>query len=393
MQVEVNIWSLVNSLLYNHNCVIVPNLGGFLAHQQSATIDPVSMVINPPAKTITFNAQLKLNDGLLATKVADYLKINYVDAIKIIETEVANFDHLLNYNGQIALPGLGIFTHNVDKNLVFAPEKNTNFLLQSFGLQPIRLNAGNEIKTSKIITNNTEIIIPSVTTEEVVSDNAVPVLPKTKSKRNSGRGLTFTAIGSVLVLVLALNAYIFLQEGSLTPIRNKYNELNLGVTIKNWFDNNFKSVSETVTPAPVVIEKTIPVTPPAQDITIDSNTNNAPNNNKTDSVISKPVSVTEESKPINEIVTEVLTASIAEKSSYYIIAGAFETEKRAYKLLQELTKDGYPEAELIANPKTKSRDIKFFVTYKKLNDFNASTIALNTIHENENPDAWILLAR
>ena len=84
MQAEVNIWSLVNSLLYNHNCVVVPNLGGFLAHQHSASIDPVSMVINPPCKTITFNAQLKLNDGLLATKVADYLKISYIDAIKII---------------------------------------------------------------------------------------------------------------------------------------------------------------------------------------------------------------------------------------------------------------------------------------------------------------------
>ncbi|MES2726883.1 MAG: hypothetical protein V4643_07260 [Bacteroidota bacterium] len=388
MQVEVNIWSLVNSLLYNHNCVIVPNLGGFLAHQQSATIDPVSMVINPPTKTITFNAQLKLNDGLLATKVADYLKINYVDAIKIIETEVANFDHLLNYNGQIALSGLGVFTHNVDRNLVFTPEKNTNFLLHSFGLQPIRLNGGSDAKTSKIITNYTETIVPTIT-EEVENDN-VAALPKSK---RSGRGLTFTAIGSVLVLVLALNAYIFLQEGSLTPIRNKYNELNLGITIKNWFESKIKSTTETVAPAPVVIEKSIPVTPPAQDTIIEKNINSTPDNNSTDSVIAKPITVSEESKPINEIVTEVLTASIAEKSSYYIIAGAFETEKRASKLLQELTKEGYPEAELIANPKTKSRDIKFFVTYKKLNDFNASTIALNTIHESENPDAWILLAR
>lgn len=388
MQVEVNIWSLVNSLLYNHNCVIVPNLGGFLAHQQSATIDPVSMVMNPPGKTISFNAQLKLNDGLLATKVADYLKISYVDAIKIIETEVANFDHLLNYNGQITLSGLGVFTHNTDKNLVFTPEKNTNFLLQSFGLQPVRLNGASEAKTSKIITGYTETIVPAPTDKEVVEDNVPAPLPKTKVKRN-GRGLTFTAIGSVLVLVLALNAYIFLQEGSLTPIRNKYNELNLGVTIKNWFESKFKPATETVTPAPAVIEKTIPVTPPVQDTVINSN----PENNNSDTTIAKPVTTTEESKPINEIVTEVLTASIAEKSSYYIIAGAFETEKRANKLLQQLTKDGYPEAELIANPKTRSRDIKFFVTYKKLNDFNASTIALNTIHQRENPDAWILLAR
>ena len=99
-------------------------------------------------------------------------------------------------------------------------------------------------------------------------------------------------------------------------------------------------------------------------------------------------------KPIAAIKDEPKTEVIeAEKSAYYIIAGAFETEKWAINLVNELNKSGFAEAELIANPRSTSKDIKFFVTYKKLNDYTSSTLALNTIHKSENPDAWILLAR
>ena len=384
MQAEVNIWSLVNSLLYNHNCVVVPNLGGFLAHQHSASIDPVSMVINPPCKTITFNAQLKLNDGLLATKVADYLKISYIDAIKIIETEVANFEHLINYNGQVAHAGLGSFTYNSEKKLVFTPEKNVNFLLHSFGLHSIRLSTIADTKTSTII-SQANTITSKLTDKEETTVETAPIKQKAKQKRS--RGLTFTAIGSLLILILGLNAYIFLQEGSLTPIRNKYNELNLGVTIKSWFETKTVPVEKPTAPEPIIIQEPKTNTDTVINKQLDSDSLAAIQ-------AKEPAAINTNVKPIAAIKDEPKTEVIeAEKSAYYIIAGAFETEKWAINLVNELNKSGFAEAELIANPRTSSKDIKFFVTYKKLNDYTSSTLALNTIHKSENPDAWILLAR
>ena len=153
MQSEVNIWTIVKSLLHKYDCVIVPGLGGFIAHQESAVIDPVSMVIIPPSKHITFNAQLLINDGLLASHIADYLKIDYVDAVKILDIETNNFNQILKSKSQFQIEGLGNFTQNVAGNLLFTPEKNANFLNQSFGLAPVKLNQASTLKTSKIIQN------------------------------------------------------------------------------------------------------------------------------------------------------------------------------------------------------------------------------------------------
>ena len=131
MYSEINIWSLVKSLLHNHNCVVVPSLGGFLAHQQSASIDPISQTIKPPHKHITFNAKLNLNDGLLATLIADHLKIDYIDAIKIIEEEVVLFNQKLVSLSFYKIEELGTFTLNTAGKLVFEPEKNINYFPHS----------------------------------------------------------------------------------------------------------------------------------------------------------------------------------------------------------------------------------------------------------------------
>jgi hypothetical protein len=394
MQSEVNIWSLVKSLLHRNNCVIVPNLGGFLAHQQSATIDPLSMLITPPCKHITFNAQLTLNDGLLATKIADYLKISYSDAIKIIDEEVSNFHQTLKNNSQFVIDGLGNFELNENQNLVFSPDKKANFLINSFGLEAVRINSAVGSKTTKIIPKVdliTNISAPEIadlnsTDEETESAN-VPVQIG-KRRRNS---LVFSLIGSVLFLVLGLNAYIFLQEGNLTPIRNKFNELDLGVKVQSviaLFSNNESVVSnqnkedilKNYNPTnetkdadfkTELFEKNNTVEPSAISLdalqVIDNQSNTEIANNE----------------PIEEVsVSEV-------NASYYIIAGAFKNETKAKKLLKELNADGFPNAEIIENPKASSKKLKFFVTYNKFSSLNETTLELGKINENENPDAWI----
>ena len=54
----------IEVLLLENDCVIVPGLGGFVAHYTPA-IQVEENVFLPPTRTIGFNPQLKLNDGLL----------------------------------------------------------------------------------------------------------------------------------------------------------------------------------------------------------------------------------------------------------------------------------------------------------------------------------------
>ena len=53
-------------LLFQHDCVILSDFGGFVANYVSAKVDENTRRIFPPAKTVIFNKYLTNNDGLLA---------------------------------------------------------------------------------------------------------------------------------------------------------------------------------------------------------------------------------------------------------------------------------------------------------------------------------------
>ena len=44
----------ISELLYRHDCVILPGLGGFITNYRSAQIHPVSHTLRPPSKSISF---------------------------------------------------------------------------------------------------------------------------------------------------------------------------------------------------------------------------------------------------------------------------------------------------------------------------------------------------
>ena len=55
----------IEVLLLENDCVIVPGLGGFVAHYTAAMRVAEENVFLPPTRIIGFNPQLKMNDGLL----------------------------------------------------------------------------------------------------------------------------------------------------------------------------------------------------------------------------------------------------------------------------------------------------------------------------------------
>jgi len=387
MYSEINIWSLVKSLLHNHNCVVVPSLGGFLAHQQSASIDPISQTIKPPHKHITFNSKLNLNDGLLATLIADHLKIDYIDAIKIIEEEVVLFNQKLVSLSFYKIEELGTFTLNTAGKLVFEPEKNINYLLNSFGLETVKLNSVFEIRTTKIIQkiDTPEILehnqsFKSEKEEQVnklvtQKNNLAVLTPQRKTKN----GVLITVVGSLLILVLGLNAFIFLQEGNLTPIRNKYNELNIGIDLETVFETNsidknkvdknelLKMYNKNATPKEIAFSNKI--------IFDFSTTKNLEQVVSTEKDIDLNTTDIDNEKQISKL--------------YYIVAAAYNNEEKAKSFLNEIKNDGFDNAELILNTSSNKKALKYLVTYNKFSDLSITETELNTLNEYENPDAWI----
>ncbi|CAL2080487.1 SPOR domain-containing protein [Tenacibaculum sp. 190524A02b] len=123
----------INDLLYRYDCVIVPEFGGFVTNKVGTTINEDTNTFYPPKKQITFNAYLQHNDGLLANYIASTEGISFEEATKKIVNEVSNWKKQLETN-VITIASIGSLVKNEENQLVFEPNKESNFLAESFGL-------------------------------------------------------------------------------------------------------------------------------------------------------------------------------------------------------------------------------------------------------------------
>ena len=124
----------ISQLLYRHQCVTVPGFGAFLTEIQSAHMHEKTNSFYPPKKLISFNSHLKNNDGLLANHISNIEKTSYENAVAAIESEVVIWKSILQVNEKFSLKNIGELSLNAEKNVVFTPSENINYLTESFGL-------------------------------------------------------------------------------------------------------------------------------------------------------------------------------------------------------------------------------------------------------------------
>ena len=111
----------IETLLLENDCVIVPGFGGFVAHYSPATRVKEENIFLPPTRTIGFNPQLKLNDGVLVQSYMSAYDTSFADASRIVEKEVNEFIGLLHEEGKVHLDNIGEIHYNVYGNYEFIP--------------------------------------------------------------------------------------------------------------------------------------------------------------------------------------------------------------------------------------------------------------------------------
>lgn len=129
----------IKELLYRHDLVIIPELGAFVVKPVSSKIDAANHIITPPGKVISFNSQIKDNDGLLAHYIAIQDKIPYESAMNFIQMEVENFKKELAAEDQ-RWEEIGTFSLE-ENRIVFTPDPSANFDVSAFGLSPLSASA------------------------------------------------------------------------------------------------------------------------------------------------------------------------------------------------------------------------------------------------------------
>ena len=126
----------ISDLLFEHDCVTVPGFGSFLANYKSAHYDLSQEKFSPPFKQISFNSQIKDNDGTLAKYVSKKLEITFDEAVKEIHQIVLSWSIKVKTE-TIILKNLGEIYFSSDDKMVFVPDNSVNHLKDSFGLSPI----------------------------------------------------------------------------------------------------------------------------------------------------------------------------------------------------------------------------------------------------------------
>ena len=109
----------IESLLLDNDCVIVPDLGGFIAHYQSAYYVEEERIFIPPTRKVGFNPQLTMNDGLLAQSYMQVYHMDYSDAMNRISENVNALKDVLSQEGLIELHGIGVLRHNINDEYEF----------------------------------------------------------------------------------------------------------------------------------------------------------------------------------------------------------------------------------------------------------------------------------
>ena len=132
------------NLLQEHDCVIVPNFGAFVARNISAKISSDGSRIYPPNKEITFNKSLIKSDGLLINRISSNENISYDMANDKLSNWVVKSHKKISKQGYIEIKNIGSISLENEK-YIFTPSQNSIFLKSSYGLNSID---SNEIKRS-----------------------------------------------------------------------------------------------------------------------------------------------------------------------------------------------------------------------------------------------------
>ncbi len=290
-------FSFIEHLLYDHECVIIPQFGGFVVNEQGFIFNEREGKIYPKKKCVAFNEKLKTDDRFLSTEWAKNKSITLQESTSEILAFSKELKSQLLAGEDVNIGVLGILTLNQEKRISFTPNPDFNADLTVFGLFPVGLGHSIQVKEKKIELEPSPI---AEDLQEVISDEYQPV-KITKS-----------------VYVYALIAFILGGLGAffLTAPATNQSQSSLN---------------------PIKIEKK---NTPVNEVKVA----------KKDTLIAKSLPSPSENESL------INTPKIDQTDVIYLVAASFQSLTQAEKGLREFKSRGFEQAEIIL----KNENTKFY---------------------------------
>lgn len=336
------------ALLLENDCVIIPSFGGFVSHYTPARWIEDEGLFLPPNRSIGFNPQLKLNDGLLIQSYMSAYGTDYSDASKLVDKAVNKLIDSLRENGTIEMHGIGQMSLTIHDTLQFEPFENGLLTPGLYGLSSFDiLPLAHKIEVEATEQENTELRIPN------------PEVYELRINRSFLR--------AAITIAAAVILFFFMS----TPIENTYIEkANYAQLIPSQLLQSTESKND------VIISKTEETAESANTSTV-----------KTTATVSQNQIRPKAIKQITVPKKQVITASTS-KGTYHIIAASGVSRAGAEALVNKLKKNGFADASIIEN------NGRVRVSIMSISDNNTASEKLNQIKKIEAyKDAWLLSAK
>lgn len=316
----------IELLLLDNDCVIIPRVGGFVAHYTPAGIVKEEEIILPPYRTIGFNPQLKINDGVLAESYMNLYGINFNEANKRMNSEIDELLSVLHENGQYEFANIGELHYNIYGIYEFKPYDNmlTSPTLYGLGTLPLKeLGAKVDIlQPTAAMTVTAVVPEKQIRKEEAIYDEDEPRSAYV-IKLNRTFVRSAVAVAAMLLLLFAFS----------TPIKNN-NILadNQAKLVPDELLNQLKSKS------------------------ILNNLIEMPSQTKAAKLSQSKNKVVKVAQPIVSKVAVAVKANeqksvIQTNKRYHVIVASSIAKKRAEALAKELREKGYNDAKVLISGK------------------------------------------
>lgn len=162
----------IEILLLDNDCVVVPDLGGFMAHYSEAHYDDSDQMFLPPSRTLGFNPALKMNDSLLAQSYIEAYDISYPEALKRIEDEVNELRQHIENEGYYELNDIGVLRVNEYGSYEFEPCEAGILTPALYGLSSVEIDPLESIAPAFVETKTRAVKIEPATDSEPKEEKA-----------------------------------------------------------------------------------------------------------------------------------------------------------------------------------------------------------------------------
>ena len=216
----------IEILLLSNDCVIVPNLGGFMAHHIEAHYDEQENLFIPPLRTLGFNPMLKMNDSLLVQSYIEAYDLSYPEALRRIEDEVAELKQHLETEGSYELNDIGILSCNEDGNLLFDPCEAGILTPGLYGLSSFEMKPLEQSKTKPVVEKPVAIVQPEPEQQE---ETPTDETQEEEEEKDHAIIIKMSWIRNAVATAAAVLAFILMT----TPVSNSesVNMSNLNVPV------------------------------------------------------------------------------------------------------------------------------------------------------------------